>query len=70
MEADLIQIQRMLKSQRRNLKYLASLDRDELRSVLRQAIPPNQWAEVAEHARRMSIQLDELSRAIELAAKN
>lgn len=70
MEADIVQIQKMLKTHRRTFKYLASLDRDELRSVLRQAIPLNQWAEVAERTGRMSIQLDELSRAIELAAKN
>lgn len=70
MESEIVQIKKLLKSHRSTFKYLASLNKDELRSVLRQAIPPSEWSEVAERTGRVSVQLEELSRAIELAAKN
>lgn len=41
MESEIEQLQKLLKSHRRSLKYLSSLNNDELRTLLKEVIEPN-----------------------------
>lgn len=68
MESEIEQLQKLLKSHRRSLKYLSSLNNDELRTLLKEVIEPNQWAKFAEYAKITSVQLEQLASAIECAA--
>jgi len=68
MESEIEQLLKLLKSHRRSIKYLSSLNNDELRTLLKEVIEPNQWAKFAEHAKITSVQLEQLASAIECAA--
>ncbi len=69
MTSEILQIHRMLKSQKKVIKYLRSLSPEELKAALRAEIEPEKWSEFAEQARVVSLRLEELASAVELAAK-
>lgn len=68
MTSEILQIHRMLKSQKNVIKYLRSLSPEELKAALRAEIKPDKWPEFAEQARVVSLRLEELASAVELAA--
>lgn len=69
MASELVQMLKTLKAQRSAIKYLSSLNQDQLRSVLIEVIKPDEWSEVAKNAKTVSIQLEKLASVIERAAQ-
>lgn len=68
MESEIEQLQKLLKSHRRSIKYLGGLNKDDLRTVLKAVIEPEKWSGFAENVKLASVQLEQLASAIERAA--
>jgi hypothetical protein len=68
MASEIEELQKLLKSHRRSIKYLSGLNKDDLRTVLKAVIEPDTWSGFAEHAKITSVQLEQLASAIERAA--